>query len=416
MGNGKQKLKGAAKLATVALVLAASSVLVKGATSPNFETLHETSPAAAGDAFSPNYHLVGVAPQEASGDVRVSNNYELETIFVPPTFEPIDTTPPVIQSGPNVTYISHASVLVEWTTDEPTDGDVEYGQTTSYGNIESQQGGFSTFHQVIVTGLTPNTTYNYRVGSSDVYANGPTFSANSQFTTSAAPDTSPPVITETVNFVATTVAEIAFTTDEPATSEVEHGPNAGLGTSLPDDVFRTSHSRTVSSIPAGGTWFYEVTATDPQNNTSTTSVQSFTMPEEVLIDAPPPLPNGKEGSTFLYAGLTATGGVGALTWTIDSGALPTGISIDGATGEISGVPVQTGGFNFDVRATDSGSPASSDVVSLQMTVGQADSGDGRDDGGDDGCSTGEGRGGWMLIAALLSLMVLAGRRIAARES
>ncbi len=52
----------------------------------------------------------------------------------------------------------------------------------------------------------------------------------------------------------------------------------------------------------------------------------------------------------------ATGGVPPYTYSISSGALPTGLSISATTGAISGTPTATGTFNFTVNAADSDTP------------------------------------------------------------
>jgi hypothetical protein len=51
--------------------------------------------------------------------------------------------------------------------------------------------------------------------------------------------------------------------------------------------------------------------------------------------------------------LTTTGAGGAtLTWSISSGALPNGLSINSGNGLISGTPTQTGDWTFKVKVTD----------------------------------------------------------------
>ncbi len=52
------------------------------------------------------------------------------------------------------------------------------------------------------------------------------------------------------------------------------------------------------------------------------------------------LPNGAEGQSYSTI-LAATGGVPPYRWSITSGSLPTGLSLNGSTGAISGTPSAT---------------------------------------------------------------------------
>ena len=69
---------------------------------------------------------------------------------------------------------------------------------------------------------------------------------------------------------------------------------------------------------------------------------------------------------------SATGGVGAYTYTVSAGALPAGMTLS-AAGVLSGTPTTTGSFNFTVRATDqsTGSGPYSGTVSLALVVNAA---------------------------------------------
>src|SRR5262245_15875638 len=51
---------------------------------------------------------------------------------------------------------------VSWSTNKPADSLVEYGLTANYGN-QTSIGTLDTNHSVNLFGLTPNTTYHFRV-------------------------------------------------------------------------------------------------------------------------------------------------------------------------------------------------------------------------------------------------------------
>ncbi|MFN7141148.1 MAG: family 10 glycosylhydrolase, partial [Limisphaerales bacterium] len=95
----------------------------------------------------------------------------------------LDTTPPVI-SGVSSSLITDTTARITWTTDEASSSVVNYGLTTSYGSTTSAPG-MVTSHTVNLSGLTPSTTYQYRVRSSDS-ANNEAVSGNFTFTTQPA--------------------------------------------------------------------------------------------------------------------------------------------------------------------------------------------------------------------------------------
>ncbi len=92
------------------------------------------------------------------------------------------------------------------------------------------------------------------------------------------------------------------------------------------------------------------------------------------LPSPPPLSittssllNGINGQSYSET-LQASGGTGSITWGITAGSLPTGLSLGGNTGEVSGTPDVAGTFNFTVQARDSGSPAQTATRSLSIQV------------------------------------------------
>lgn len=64
--------------------------------------------------------------------------------------------------------------------------------------------------------------------------------------------------------------------------------------------------------------------------------------------------------------LAASGGMLPYTWSVSSGNLPNGLTLDVATGEISGVPSVSGAFGFTVLVTDASSATA--VRNLSITT------------------------------------------------
>jgi hypothetical protein len=70
-----------------------------------------------------------------------------------------------------------------------------------------------------------------------------------------------------------------------------------------------------------------------------------------LVISPATLPNGTVSSPYSQ-NFTATGAQGAVTWSVSAGALPGGLTLNSATGLLSGTPTASGSFAFTVQAVD----------------------------------------------------------------
>jgi len=79
------------------------------------------------------------------------------------------------------------------------------------------------------------------------------------------------------------------------------------------------------------------------------------------------LPGGVAGTNYA-ATLTVFGGIGTRNWVVSSGTLPPGLSLDAASGTISGTPRTTGLFSFVAKVADSASPPSVAVRALNITI------------------------------------------------
>mgnify|MGYP003377929632 CR=1 FL=1 len=81
-----------------------------------------------------------------------------------------DTTPPVI-SNVQVTGITQTAATVTWTTDEGATSKVEWGASTGYEKPAVSDNALVTKHSLPLSGLQPDTTYNFRLTSTDFFDN-----------------------------------------------------------------------------------------------------------------------------------------------------------------------------------------------------------------------------------------------------
>ncbi len=94
---------------------------------------------------------------------------------------------------------------------------------------------------------------------------------------------------------------------------------------------------------------------------------SYFAPVRPLTITTSALPN----ATLHYAyatTLTATGGVQPYSWSVTSGSLPNGVTLNSQTGMISGTPAASGNYPFTVQVTDSESQPASTSTGLAISV------------------------------------------------
>jgi hypothetical protein len=72
-------------------------------------------------------------------------------------------------------------------------------------------------------------------------------------------------------------------------------------------------------------------------------------------------------NAFYTTTLAAAGGAPPYYWTLVDGSLPSGLSLDGTTGTLSGTPAAAGTFNFSVQVADSGDPQQTVTRSLNIS-------------------------------------------------
>ena len=216
----------------------------------------------------------------------------------------LDTISPDISGVGFSLYAATASIT--WTTDEMSDSQVEYGTTTSYGNLSSLNPTLQTSHNELLSGLLQYTTYHYRVLSRDAAGNR-NKSGDYTFTTA---DTTPPSLTASpVSSVNEKSASVTWVTDEPADSQVYYGLTSSYGQQTTLDTTKViPHSQTITGLTSNTTYHFQVRTRDAFGNLTQTPDQTFT----TLPDLTPPTISGV--STFV-SGTNLT-----INWTTDEPA------------------------------------------------------------------------------------------------
>lgn len=79
------------------------------------------------------------------------------------------------------------------------------------------------------------------------------------------------------------------------------------------------------------------------------------------------LPGGTVGTAYSQT-LAASGGTPPFSWSIVSGALPDGLTLDSMSAAITGTPSKAGSFTFTVRALDRASASAEASVSITVAV------------------------------------------------
>jgi uncharacterized repeat protein (TIGR02543 family) len=210
---------------------------------------------------APGEHSIYAWAKDAAGNV--STPYSALVVITP-----IDTTKPVIISGPTVTSVSNTTAVVEWQTNEPAKGGLSYGLTSPPATTGPAETDFLTSHSLTISGLKGNTDYYVSVSASDHSGNGPTLSAAVPFHTKVDPDTIAPFVTEgpALSSIGPDAATVQWHTNEPAKGNVFFGTTNTLGQSVAETEFTTTHSVKLTGLTPETIYYLKVSATDQANN------------------------------------------------------------------------------------------------------------------------------------------------------
>ncbi|TNJ32880.1 beta strand repeat-containing protein, partial [Arenimonas terrae] len=123
-------------------------------------------------------------------------------------------------------------------------------------------------------------------------------------------------------------------------------PSHGVASEGPSPVDYYTYSHGGATPAGGGTDTFVVL--DDNSDFITVNV-TISAPSSAITVAPANLPAMTAGTAFSQT-LTSSGGTAPYTYTLESGALPVGLTRTGDT--ISGTPTQRGPYSFSIRSTD----------------------------------------------------------------
>jgi hypothetical protein len=79
------------------------------------------------------------------------------------------------------------------------------------------------------------------------------------------------------------------------------------------------------------------------------------------------LPTGAVSSVYSTT-LATSGGTGSVTWSVSSGSLPTGITLNASSGTLSGTPTTAGTYTFTIAAQDSSAVPATAVQTYNLVI------------------------------------------------
>lgn len=143
------------------------------------------------------------------------------------------------------------------------------------------------------------------------------------------------------------------------------------GSGTPPPGLTLNSNGTITGTPTTtGIYQFEVEVEDDVPDTATKEF-SIEITEEPLVFSSTSLPQGTEGTSY-YRSLSVSGGTTPYSWTLSSGTLPSGITMETTSSYcyLTGTPVSgtAGSHTFTITVTDSSSPAQTAQQSFTIYI------------------------------------------------
>ncbi|WP_343699564.1 putative Ig domain-containing protein [Caulobacter sp.] len=124
-----------------------------------------------------------------------------------------------------------------------------------------------------------------------------------------------------------------------------------------------STSGVLSGTPSSaGSFDFQIQSSDSVGNQGYTQYTLAVAAASSVVVSPSSLPTPLLNTAYSQT-ITGSGGTSPYTFAISAGSLPTGLSLNGSTGVISGTPNVAGAYSYTIRATDAGSQSNTRAYS-----------------------------------------------------
>lgn len=281
-----------------------------------------------------------------------------------------DKTAPTI-TGVTATNITYNSATITWNTEESSDSMVRYGITTSYTVYTPVNSSLVTSHSIVLSGLSPSTTYHYQAKSRDAAGNL-AVSGDYTFTTSVLPDGV--ILTTTpTDLIATAISssKISLTWTAPTNFPGLVGYKVYRGGVIVAAVSGTAY--TDSGLTASTSYTYNVAAFDAAHNFSdkSNSATATTLEGAAADTTAPSVPTNLVATPIYYykIGLTwtaSTDNVGVVGYKIYRGGVKVSTT-SGTSYHDSGLTASTS-YSYTIAAYDAAGNISAQTDAVSATT------------------------------------------------
>jgi glucose/arabinose dehydrogenase len=284
------------------------------------------------------------------------------------------STPTPVISAVAAWPVAATTATILWATDQNTTSLVNYGTTPAYGFQSALVSTLSPYHAVPLPGLTPGSTYNFSVVSTN-FSGVSSTSANFTFTTSGTAPLTFSAVTATG--ITSTSATITWTTNVAATTQVAYGTTTAYSSlSALNSTQVAAHSVTLTGLIPGTTYNYAALSTNSSAPSGASGNFTFTTS-----------PGGPAPVISAVTATSITSTSATITWTTDQ-ASSSQVNYGTTTAYGSQSPLNTTlvtaqsvtltgltpgtTYNFDVfSANGSNTPATSGNFTFATTAASA---------------------------------------------